>query len=154
MATTTLYVHVDLRDTIGALEIGSLVAIFIFGIVTLQMYTYYTTFWKDLWYYKALVSDCYIFLGAFDSGVYIGCFSVVCIFHHVEVLELIVNSRLLEIGHTLGVSYEMYRDTIVLYGQPQLLTTFRALGSVIAIGGVITLLVQVCRNLSSALIVL
>ncbi|KAF8160303.1 hypothetical protein BJ912DRAFT_1008192 [Pholiota molesta] len=100
MASTTLYVHVDLSNTLGALEIGSLFAIFIFGIVTLQMYTYYTTFGKDLWYYKALI------------------------------------------GHTLGVSYEMYRDTIVLYGEPQLLTRFQALGSTTAIGGVITLLVQ------------
>jgi hypothetical protein len=84
MASTTLYVHVDLSNTLGALEIGSLFAIFIFGIVTLQMYTYYTTFGKDLWYYKALVSDCYVFIGTFDSDGYIGRFGVVCIFHDVE----------------------------------------------------------------------
>jgi hypothetical protein len=54
----------------------------------------------------------------------------------------------------MGVSYEMYQDTIVLYGEPQHLTKFRALGSTTVIGGVITLLVQVSRNLSSALTVL
>ncbi|KAF8186291.1 hypothetical protein BJ912DRAFT_469028 [Pholiota molesta] len=108
MASTILYVHVDLSNTIGALEIGSLFATFIFGIVTLQTYTYYTTFGKDPWYYKALVASVW----------------------------------LLEIGHTMGVSYEMYQDTIVLYGEPQHLTKFRALGSTTVIGGVITLLVQ------------
>ncbi|KAF9483732.1 hypothetical protein BDN70DRAFT_873332 [Pholiota conissans] len=105
---TVVYVHVDLNDSIGALQIGSLFAIFIFGIVTMQMYLYYSTFWGDPWYYKVLVATVW----------------------------------LLEIGHTLGVSYEVYHATIILYGQPQLLTTFDALGSVTAIGGVITLLVQ------------
>jgi hypothetical protein len=80
MASTILYVHVDLSNTIGALEIGSLFATFIFGIVTLQTYTYYTTFGKDPWYYKALVSDCYVFIGACISGVHIGRFGVVCSF--------------------------------------------------------------------------
>ncbi|KAF8188744.1 hypothetical protein BJ912DRAFT_1143346 [Pholiota molesta] len=127
MASTILYVHVDLSNTLGALEIGSLFAIFIFGIVTVQMYTYYTTFGKDLWYYKALVASVWYAFFMMSS---------------LEVLELNVSSRLLEIGHTLGVSYEMYRDTIVLYGEPQLLTRFQALGSTTAIGGVITLLVQ------------
>ena len=46
---------VDLGTTIGALQIGSLFAIFLFGIVTLQAYLYYDAFPKDRWTYKSLV---------------------------------------------------------------------------------------------------
>jgi hypothetical protein len=49
-------VHVDLRDTVGALQIGSLFAIFLFGIVTVQAYLYYNAFREDRWTYKTLVS--------------------------------------------------------------------------------------------------
>ncbi|KAF9043376.1 hypothetical protein BJ165DRAFT_1529415 [Panaeolus papilionaceus] len=49
---------------------------------------------------------------------------------------------LMELGHTIGVSYEVYRATITLHGQPHRLITFPALSSVIAIGGAITLCVQ------------
>jgi len=49
-------VHVDLHDTIGALQIGSLFAIFLFGIVTVQAYLYYNAFREDRWMYKTLVS--------------------------------------------------------------------------------------------------
>src|SRR4051794_3820016 len=51
----------------------------------------------------------------------------------------------MELGHTIGVSYEVYRATITLHGQPHRLITFPALSSVIAIGGAITLCVQVNR---------
>lgn len=47
---------VDLGTTIGALQIGSLFAIFLFGIVTLQAYLYYDAFPEDRWTYKSLVS--------------------------------------------------------------------------------------------------
>lgn len=51
--------------------------------------------------------------------------------------------RILEVGHTAGVSYEVYHSSITLYGKPNELVTFKALGAVIAISGAITLLVQV-----------
>ena len=56
MASTTLYIYIDLDETIGALEIGSLFSAFLFGIVTLQTYNYYYTFRDDGWKNKALVS--------------------------------------------------------------------------------------------------
>ncbi|KIM37534.1 hypothetical protein M413DRAFT_76952 [Hebeloma cylindrosporum] len=99
---------VDLGTTIGALQIGSLFAIFLFGIVTLQAYLYYDAIPEDRWTYKALVAAVWI----------------------------------LELGHTVGVSYEVYNASITLYGKPNELTTFKALGAVIAISGAITLLVQ------------
>lgn len=50
------YHYVDLTDTIGVLQIGSLVGVFLFGIVTLQTYNYYRTYDTDKWFNKALVS--------------------------------------------------------------------------------------------------
>ncbi|KDR72685.1 hypothetical protein GALMADRAFT_761122 [Galerina marginata CBS 339.88] len=102
------YIYVDLSDTIGALQIGSLFGVFLFGIVSLQAYNYYDTYTEDGWGNKLLV-----------AGVW-----------------------LLEIGHTLGISYDVYRSTITLYGEPQLLGTFNGITVAIVFGGAITLLVQ------------
>lgn len=57
--------------------------------------------------------------------------------------------RLTELAHTLGISYEVYRATITLYGEPQLLVKFEAIGAVVVFGGAITLLVQVTKLLHS-----
>ncbi|KAJ3507834.1 hypothetical protein NLJ89_g6083 [Agrocybe chaxingu] len=108
MSAATPLIHVDLSDSVGALQIGSLFSVFLFGIVTLQAYMYYTTFREDRWGYKTLVGVVW----------------------------------LLEIGHTIAVCYEVYRATITLYGRPQLLLTFPALSSGIAIAGAITTSVQ------------
>ncbi|KAF8956404.1 hypothetical protein BDZ97DRAFT_1671644 [Flammula alnicola] len=107
---STIFTHVDLGDTLGALQIGSIFSVFLFGVVTLQAYVYYSTFREDLWIYKALVSS--------------------------------TLTSLLEVGHTAAVCYEVYHDTITLYGQPQLLGAFPVLGAVTAVGGAITFLVQ------------
>ncbi|KIM37556.1 hypothetical protein M413DRAFT_76900 [Hebeloma cylindrosporum] len=96
--------NVDLGTTIGALQIGSLFAIFLFGIVTLQAYSYYDAFPKDRWTYKTLVAVVWV----------------------------------LEAGHTAGVSYEVYHASITLYGKPNELVKFEALGAVTTIGGLIT----------------
>ncbi len=53
--STGLLTHVDLSGSMGALQIGSIVAVYIFGIVTLQAHIYYTTFPGDSWKYKTLV---------------------------------------------------------------------------------------------------
>ena len=47
--------HVDLNTTVGALEIGSIIAVFLFGIVTLQAHMYYISFQEDRSSFKALV---------------------------------------------------------------------------------------------------
>ena len=143
-------VHVDLRDTIGALQIGSLFAIFLFGIVTVQAYLYYNAFREDRWTYKTLVSV-HAFLPIIRKPYYLplllgGC----CVVRSPFVMKtcqrsLTTTFRLLEVGHTAGVSYEVYDKTITFYGNPNGLLTYPALGAVIAISGVITLLVQVRR---------
>lgn len=48
-------VHVDLNATIGAFQIGSIISVFLFGIITLQAHLYYTSFQEDRWSFKVLV---------------------------------------------------------------------------------------------------
>jgi len=53
----TIISSAKLDNTIGALELGSLLAMFMFGIVTLQTYSYYTHISdKDRLLYRVLVS--------------------------------------------------------------------------------------------------
>ncbi|KAF9043382.1 hypothetical protein BJ165DRAFT_1595354 [Panaeolus papilionaceus] len=63
--------HVDLDDTIGIFEVGSAVAIFLFGIVTLQTYCYFTTFWNDRWNQKVLVGALWLLELGHTIGVFI-----------------------------------------------------------------------------------
>jgi hypothetical protein len=48
-------IAVDLNNTIGALQIGSLFGVFLFGIVSLQTFNYYSTYADDGWANKAMV---------------------------------------------------------------------------------------------------
>ncbi|KAF8960128.1 hypothetical protein BDZ97DRAFT_1922381 [Flammula alnicola] len=100
--------NIDLNNTIGALQIGSLFGVFLFGIVSLQTYNYYNAYRDDGWVNKTLVATIW----------------------------------LLEIAHTLGINYEVYRVTIILYGKPWLLGRFQGIGAVTIFGGGITLIVQ------------
>ncbi|KAF9554668.1 hypothetical protein CPC08DRAFT_821564 [Agrocybe pediades] len=101
-------VHVDLTDTIGALQIGSLFGIFLFGLVSLQCYNYYDNYSTDGWITKTMVATVWF-----------------C-----------------ELGHSIGITYEVYRATIIAYGRPELLVRFVGIGAVVALGGGVTLLVQ------------
>jgi hypothetical protein len=44
-----------LANTLGAVEIGSLLGVFLFGVVSLQTYNYYTLYPDDSWVNKTLV---------------------------------------------------------------------------------------------------
>jgi len=46
----------DLSDTLGALEIGIIISLFLFGIVTVQTSVYFDRFQQDPWYIKCLVA--------------------------------------------------------------------------------------------------
>ena len=48
--------------TLGALEVGVLVCMFLLGMSTMQAYVYYNTFPLDHKYLKALVSPTYVVL--------------------------------------------------------------------------------------------
>ncbi|KAH9477597.1 hypothetical protein JR316_0009819 [Psilocybe cubensis] len=102
------YIHVDLNPTIGVLQIGSLIGVFLFGVVSVQTYNYYAMYKEDGWVNKALVASIWF----------------------------------LEAAHTLGISYEVYHSTITLYGEPEKLVKFEAIGAVVVFGGAVTLLAQ------------
>ena len=51
--------------------------------------------------------------------------------------------RALEAGHTVGVSFDVYRSTITFHGRPDMLGRFEGIWAVLICGGGITLLVQV-----------
>lgn len=44
-----------LANTLGVLEIGSLLGVFLFGVVSLQTFNYYTMYPDDGWVNKTLV---------------------------------------------------------------------------------------------------
>jgi hypothetical protein len=50
-----------LANTFGAIEIGSIIAIFLFGIITLQAYVYFTNFDEDHLAFRALVCTPFLF---------------------------------------------------------------------------------------------
>lgn len=47
--------RVNLHDTLGALEIGAFIAIYLFGVVTTQADTYFRSYPEDKLVFKALV---------------------------------------------------------------------------------------------------
>ncbi|TEB19313.1 hypothetical protein FA13DRAFT_1821105 [Coprinellus micaceus] len=104
MISTTPTIH----NTFGALQIGSLFAIFLFGVITLQAETYYRTYKEDKWWIKVLVGSV----------------------------------LLLELGHTICISYEVYFGTITHYGSPNITVRMPILGLSTSFGAAITLLVQ------------
>ncbi|PPQ75984.1 hypothetical protein CVT26_005878 [Gymnopilus dilepis] len=99
------YAYVDISATIGALQIGCLFGIFLFGVVSLQTYNYYDTYGDDPWTTKLLT-----LLTHFPR-------------------------RALEAGHTVGVSFDVYRSTITFYGRPDMLGRFEGIWAVIICGG-------------------
>ena len=60
--------------------------------------------------------------------------------------------RILEAGHSTGISFDVYRVSITYYGKPQLLGKFVGIGSTTFMGGGIGLLVQVLPQRSSVMI--
>ena len=150
MATTTLYTHISLDQTIGALEIGSLFSVFLFGILTLQTYNYYYTFREDGWKTKTLVSFwCYSFVPTPFSILARLLLSGASL--QVSVIRAVSDHsfRILEAGHTSAISFEIYRVSIRYYGKPQLLGKFVGIGATTSMAGAISFLVQVLSTPST-----
>jgi hypothetical protein len=99
---------IKLGDTIGALQIGSVVGVYLFGVVSLQTWNYFRTYRDDVWLNKVLVGLIWI----------------------------------LELGHTIGINFEVYRATIIRYGKPWLLKQFPGIGVAVMFSGAITTIVQ------------
>ncbi|KAJ7039310.1 hypothetical protein C8F04DRAFT_1318732 [Mycena alexandri] len=53
-------VSFDLNTTFGALEIGILVALFLSGMVTVQVLSYCRRYWSDSWVLKCVVGICWV----------------------------------------------------------------------------------------------
>lgn len=56
--------------------------------------------------------------------------------------------RLLELGHTIAVTYEVYRVTIIFYGVPAAAARHPALGAVVLLGTYIATIIQVSSSLT------
>jgi hypothetical protein len=47
----------NIYTTLGAMEIGVIISIFLFGALTIQVYIYFHKFTSDSWKFKLLVSN-------------------------------------------------------------------------------------------------
>ncbi|KAG2006388.1 hypothetical protein CC2G_002708 [Coprinopsis cinerea AmutBmut pab1-1] len=115
----------DAHNTIGAMSIGSLVSMFLFGLVTLQTHNYFHTYRDDKLYLKALVRP--------SSR---GCLQDNACNTSRQVTVL----WFLELAHTFCISAEVYRDTIVNYGRPETLIDLPWLSIAIFLTGGVTFL--------------
>ncbi|KAH6919324.1 hypothetical protein BKA70DRAFT_1417299 [Coprinopsis sp. MPI-PUGE-AT-0042] len=98
----------SLQGTIGAIQIGSIFSVFLFGIETLQTHIYFQTFKDDRWELKSLVLGLWI----------------------------------LELAHTFCVAAEVYKITVIFYGQLSKIFPFPYIGASSLLGGVIAFLVH------------
>lgn len=137
-------------NTLGALEIGSSIAVFLFGILTLQTYLYFTRFGKDRIQIQALVRRKIVQWLDANNPFAIGWHSLVKRpLIPLLILLILYNSifpRCLELGHTISVASEVYRTTILRYGQPEAANRFPGFGALMILGGLVTMLVQVRRK--------
>ena len=114
-----------ITNTFGTLEIGSSFTIFLFGIVTLQTYLYYSHFHEDPLVVKALVHSAHVLILSLGT----------------KLSKLIHRSAWF--GLVPGVACEIYRMMTTLYAWPDLIHTLPGFGILIILGGWITMLVQV-----------
>ncbi|CAK5272196.1 unnamed protein product [Mycena citricolor] len=56
MASAEQEIQFNTGNTLGALQIGTLISFTLFGVTTSQVYTYYSRFPEDAWHLKALVA--------------------------------------------------------------------------------------------------
>ncbi|PPQ90102.1 hypothetical protein CVT25_012266 [Psilocybe cyanescens] len=122
---STFTERADFGCNLGALQIGSLLGVFLFGIITHQAYSYYRTYNNDIWRLKIL-------LAITSEPAFV--FKVFAIWRQFF--------RLLELGHTLSICFDVYRATINLYDEPQLLRRLQGTTASILFAGLIALLAQ------------
>lgn len=134
----------------GALEIGSFVGVFLFGVVFLQSFNYYNMYPDDGWGNKTLVrSEVILYLPLINhpSRWPQFCMSKYskALFVPNWIIPQFFFCRICEIAHTVGLNYEVYRVTIMYYGKIEALivTKTTVIASITLFGGLITLLVQV-----------
>ncbi|KAF5385563.1 hypothetical protein D9757_006797 [Collybiopsis confluens] len=102
----------NIDTSLGAFEIGTIVAAFLFGITTLQVYLYFEQYPNDGKILKLMVR-LLSFEHFFAANI-----------HNLNMLwwwRQVMSIWLLELGHTITISHSLYVMTITWYGQPQLL---------------------------------
>ncbi|KAI3621728.1 hypothetical protein WG66_016711 [Moniliophthora roreri] len=114
----------DVNNTIGALEVGALVTIFLFGVVTLQVYFYFSRFPDDSWYIKLLVGFVWYIVS-----------NILLLIHHDSQRLL---DRILDLGHSIALCHYLYTVTVTQYGKPSLLLVpAQSVDVAILLGGLI-----------------
>lgn len=114
----------NLHTTLGLLEIGVLISVFLLGALTVQVYMYYHKYSSDSWKIKLLV--CYRRLyNPVDNNVF--CILEYRLYQYGKLTlphplpltftHLISQSRLLELGHSICSCHGLYIYSIVRYGQ-------------------------------------
>ncbi|KAJ3525814.1 hypothetical protein NMY22_g10415 [Coprinellus aureogranulatus] len=103
-------IPVTIYNTLGVMQIGTLVAMFLFGIVSLQAQYYLETFGHD------------------DRKLFRGMAAAVWV---------------LELFHTICIGGELYRGTIVFYGNMLGYQNYPFMGAATLLGGFITMIVHI-----------
>lgn len=86
------------NNTIGAVEIGIIVSIALFGILSIQIFHYYNNYENDKWYLKAMVSS--------DSST---ALVRLMIFHREGRCRLLIRSFTFSLSHPLSLHRNNHR---------------------------------------------
>ncbi|KAJ7631422.1 hypothetical protein DFH06DRAFT_1439272 [Mycena polygramma] len=93
-----------LDGTVGVIQVGLVLATWLFGIETLQTFNYYRDFGKDPKVLRGLVGAIW-----YDQAVFL---------HPYRCLNRTTH-RLFELAHTISGWHAMYTITVTFYGKPQ-----------------------------------
>ena len=129
-----------IENTIGALEVGSTITTFLFGVITLQLHTYFSLYKSDRAAYKGIaVSVWYVDPSSTQPAA----------------MGLITPFRFFDLVQTTIIAVFVYRATIDNYGvAPGANVPYPELGAATIVGSFIAALVQVsfgyCPSLATS----
>jgi hypothetical protein len=112
-----------LNGTVGALEVGTFISLFLFGAMTVQTFVYYEMFPRDSWKLKSLVSMKYLWLVLMlmtlcclpERSPLSGTSLNLC----TSPLSFSPWRRFVELGHTIAVLHTVYTITVKQFGNIQ-----------------------------------
>jgi hypothetical protein len=152
LISTLLLPAFSVEDTLGALSIGALVSLFLFGAITLQVYMYLIHFRNDNRNLKMLVSATYL-QRRFTRWVlyiliesFLGGLCMVSCFGRKSSQCIVLNAwiRTCELAHSIAVAHLLYYVTISRYGDlTVLLHPPKSLGVAVLLGGLETWVIKV-----------
>lgn len=145
MSSTTVP-HLDFGSNIGALQIGSLVGVFLFGIVTHRVYSYHRTYHNDILALKTVVRHSPWANDVFLKLIMRNLLCKVCFTWYFLQLHWTTwppNYRLLEVGHTASIYHNVYKATFYLYNKPHPMEPLQGTAISILFAGLLIVLTQV-----------